>query len=212
MAMPWQLARAKRPKRHEPRPVAEQIAKINANDLIPFIPLNWFDYHNREGGFRWTFLRQIRLCRRQAEFTLYSQRTLTFPIKWIRTGLGKPRPAFICKCNRPVIILYFNCGNLACRRCCGAIYASQVCDKRTRPILQAKRIRTFINPLSNIGSPFPGKPKTKMWHKSYRRLRARCLSLESKARRPIGLVSKRLTERTLRPQSNYQLRMTAHWR
>jgi len=212
MAMPWQLARAKRPKRHEPRPVAEQIAKINANDLIPFIPLNWFDYHNREGGFRWTFLRQIRLCRRQAEFTLYSQRTLTFPIKWIRTGLGKPRPAFICKCNRPIISLYYQRGNLACRRCSNAIYASQTLDKRTRPILQAIRLRRFFHSQSDIRRPFPAKPKTKLWNKSYRRLRDRCLSLECKARRPIGLVSKRLTERTLRPQSNYQLRMRAHWR
>jgi len=212
MGMPPQLARARRPKRYQPRPLVEQLQKININDLTHAFPSDWFHWHSRVGGFRWTFIKAIRLCRRQAEFTLYSQRTIVFGIKWIKTGIGKPRSAFICKCNRPVITLYFNCGNLACRRCCGAVYASQVCDKRTRPILQAKRIRTFINPLSNIGSPFPGKPKTKMWHKSYRRLRARCLLLESKARRPIGLVSKRLTERTLRPQSNYQLRMTAHWR
>src|SRR5215831_7682963 len=107
MPMPPQLARAKRPKRSEPRPLVEDLKKINANDLARAFPNNWFDYHSRGGDFQWTFIKGIRLCRRQAEFTLYSQRTLTFPIKWIRT-VGKPRPAFICKCKRPVIRLYYH--------------------------------------------------------------------------------------------------------
>jgi hypothetical protein len=35
-------------------------------------------------------------------------------------------------------------GTFACRRCHDAIYASQVCGKHSRPILQAKRLRTFL--------------------------------------------------------------------
>jgi len=43
-----------------------------------------------------------------------------------------------------VISLYFRRANLSCRRCIGFIYASEVCGKHSRPILQAKSLRTFL--------------------------------------------------------------------
>ena len=212
MPMPPQLARARRPKRYQPRPLVEQLQKINVNHLAHAFPFNWFDWHSRGGDFRWTFIKAIRLCRRQAEFTLYSQRSTVFGIKWIKTGLGKPRPAFICKCKRSVITLYFNHGNLACRRCSNAIYAAQVLDKKARPILQAIRLRRFFNSQANIGTPFPAKRKTTMRYSTYYRLKGRCMALERNAARPRGFRSKRVNEYAMRPQSNYQTRGPANWR
>jgi hypothetical protein len=69
----------------------------------------------------------------------------TFRLKRIKTGFGI-RHVFICGCKRPVINLYYRHRNLACRRCCNAIYASQTLDQRSRPILQASRI-----PVRDIG-------------------------------------------------------------
>jgi hypothetical protein len=57
----------------------------------------------------------------------------------------RPRPLFICaNCGRPITKLYFNYGSLKCRRCANAVYASQCCDKHSRPILQALRLQTYL--------------------------------------------------------------------
>lgn len=66
-------------------------------------------------------------------------------IKRIKTGFGRPRHAFVCDCGRPVIKLYHHHGQLSCRRCTGARYASQALDKKVRPVLQAMRIESFLN-------------------------------------------------------------------
>jgi hypothetical protein len=75
----------------------------------------------------------------------HSDRVQTFNFKWIKTGFGYPRPAFICECGRPTIKLYFRHLNLGCRNCCNTVYSSQVLGKRTRPILQTQRLQTFLS-------------------------------------------------------------------
>jgi hypothetical protein len=57
--------------------------------------------------------------------------------------------------------LYFKYGSLKCRRCADAVYASQTCSKRLRPILQAQRTHLFL------------KLKTGMWKRTCHRLKAR---------------------------------------
>src|SRR5262245_20550701 len=134
MPMPPQLARAKRPKRSEPRPLAECLPHINVNDLD--VPRDHKTYTLPNISLRYPQISGIRLSAYFVEFH-HSSRIQSFRLKWIRTGFGYPRPAFVCECRRPVIKLYFRHTNLACRRCSNAIYASQACDTDSRPILQA---------------------------------------------------------------------------
>src|SRR5262245_45137359 len=68
-------------------------------------------------------------------------------------GLNRPRPLFICNCGRGVTKVYFNYGSLKCRRCANAIYASQTCSKRLRPILQAQRTHIFLKLKTGIPHP-----------------------------------------------------------
>src|SRR2546430_8373406 len=132
MAMPPQLARARRPKRSE-RPIAETLPHINVNDLkIPkslytVVTAPWI-------SLRYPFISGARLSVRMVEFA-HNGRIQSFRLKWIKTGYGLPRFAFICQCGRPVISLYFRHGNLSCRRCCNATYASRTCSQKQRPAL-----------------------------------------------------------------------------
>jgi hypothetical protein len=140
--MPKQLATAKRPRRSEPRPLAECLPRINVNDLQ--IPRDYKTYIAPDISFRYPEISNMRISAYQVEFA-HNHRIQTFKLKWIRTGAGVPRPAFICdQCARPVISLYFRSQNLGCRRCVGAIYASQVCGKHGRKALQSHRVRQSI--------------------------------------------------------------------
>jgi hypothetical protein len=124
----------------------------------------------------------------------------TIPLRWIRTGFGgrsRPRPLFICSnCGRSVTRLYFKGGQLACRRCKDAIYASQLCGKHSRPILQGKRLRTFL------------ELKTYMRQSNRQRLNARLTT----APKQSHLRTKRLANDAIqRPQGNYRTRGAMHW-
>ena len=83
-----------------------------------------------------------------------------------------------------------------CRRCTNAVYASQVLGKRTRPILQALRLETFL------------KLKSYMGQRNRRRLKSRIPKTHSRR-----LDSKRLSHHTIQlPHSNYSTRGAMHWR
>jgi hypothetical protein len=93
-----------------------------------------------------------------------SGRTQTIPLKWIKTGFGgnyRPRYAFVCQCGRSVISVYCHYDGLACRYCWNAVYASQVCDRYRRPVLQARRSQAFL------------KLKAGLWQSTRNRLQAR---------------------------------------
>jgi hypothetical protein len=137
----------------------------------------------------------MRIAYHMVEFH-HSNRVQSFRFKWIKTGLGYPRPAFICECGRPTIKLYFRHQNLACRCCCNATYASRTLGKRTRPILQALRLETFL------------KLKSYMSQRNRSRLKARIAETHDKR-----LDSKRLGHHRIQlPQSNYGTRGAMHWR
>jgi hypothetical protein len=146
-----------------------------------------------------SILKNLIISQQSIEANHVSGYTQSIPLRWIRTGFGgncRPRPLFICNCGRSITKLYFKGGSLNCRRCVSAVYASQSCDKHSRPILQALRLQTFLK------------------LKSYMRLSNR---LRLKARIPKApsnrLDSKRLSHRTIQlPHSNYGTRGAMHWR
>jgi hypothetical protein len=160
--------------------------------------------HFYEVGFRYPFLKTLVVSLAFIEANHVSGYNQRIALKWIRTGFGgnwKPRPTFICpRCTRPIIGLYCNHGSLACRRCHGAIHASQVCGKHSRPALQAIKLRNFLN------------WKTYMSQRNRQRIEARLRSL-AQPTQPTQLTSKRLTnERIQHPSSNYSTRGLMHWR
>jgi hypothetical protein len=139
--IPLQLARAKRPKRSEPRPLAECLPSINVNDLQIPSPYDYKTYILPNISLRYPQLASVRLSFHAVEFHLPSLHRgettgpiQTFRLKHIKTGFGI-RHAFICTCQRPVIKLYYLHRKLACRRCCNAIYVSQTLSQHQRPVL-----------------------------------------------------------------------------
>jgi hypothetical protein len=208
MGMPPQLRRgleaARRRPRRERRPIVEELRAINVNDLAGAWPSNWHDHrHFDDIGLRYPFLRHLRVSRRAIDFTHPSGQVQSVGVKWIKTGAGVPRAAFICSCGRPVITLYAEHGRLACRRCVGARYLSQTLSARLRPVLQAARLRRFLDPRSDLNGPFPAKPRSAMRYTTYRRLRWRGLALEARVCRAKPIKSQRLRDRVLLPRSNY---------
>ena len=198
--MPPQLAQAKRPKRSTPRPLVEQLPRIDIADLcrLKVFPSNWYDRHTLEMPFRYSFLRDMVISLQKIEVNHYSGYTQPIRLRWIRTGLGgnyRPRPLFICSCGRSTARLYFKSGHLACRRCQDAIYASQLCGKHSRPILQAKRLRTFL------------ELKSGMSQRNRQRFQARLSTTK-----PLELASERIQDRAKLPQGNYSTRGAMHWR
>jgi len=83
---------------------------------------------------------------------------------------------------RPVISLYLHHGNLSCRRCCNAIYASQKYDQIGRKRLAACKLRLELGGFPDVCEPMPSKPK---WthRRTYQRIRNEIQALEAKTRR-----------------------------
>lgn len=205
MSMPAQLLRAKRPKRSEPRPLVEELPRIDLDDLCRWNVFpkqtDWYKAHIIEAPFRFPFAKSLVISLQDIEIHHHhSEYIQVIPVHWIRTGFGgnsRPRPMLTCtNCGRPVRRMYFKHGNLSCRRCCDATYASRACSKRQRPILQAQRTQAFL------------KLKSGMWKTTRQRIKARLTKTPRQ-----GLASKRLAYHAIQlPQSNYSTRGAMHWR
>jgi len=153
MGMPNQLRWAKRPKRSTPRPLVEQLPRIDIADLCRWNVFpdqrDWHKAHLLELPFRYPFLKNLIISLQNIEANHVSGYTQSIPLRWCRTGFGgnyRPRPLFICtNCGRSVRRVYFNYGSLKCRRCANGVYASQLCSgKRMRTELQAQRLKNFL--------------------------------------------------------------------
>ena len=101
MAMPWQLKYAKRPKRVEPRPLVEQLQRLDIGDLVrlKIFPDNWHTRRSYEVVFRYPFLKSIVVTLAFIEANHVSGYNQRIALKWIRTGFGgnwKPRPMSRC--------------------------------------------------------------------------------------------------------------------
>jgi|SRR6516165_9311176 len=205
--MPWQLAQAKRPKRSEPRPLVEQLQRLDIGDLVR---LKVFprDHHTRcsyEVGCRYPFLKTLTVSFAAVEANHVSGYTQRIALKWIRTGFGgnwKPRPTFICpRCTRAITKVYLQHGSLGCRRCTIALYASQVCSGgQMRAKLQATRLTTFLSILA---------PQTKQTTRQ--RLITRHRALRAKSGQS-PLKSSRFDHKAVAIQSNYRTQAPAYWR
>jgi hypothetical protein len=104
-------------------------------------------------------------------------------LKHIKTGFGI-RHAFICACQRPVIKLYYRHRNLGCRRCHNAIMASQTLGQRSRPILQAARIQSFLD----------NKPR--LFHRTQERLKKKLGEKVMMAQGSLGIKHRELHSQT----------------
>jgi hypothetical protein len=204
MAMPPQLARAKRPKRTTPRPLVETLPRIDIRDLCRWnvfpSQYDWHKAHILELPFRYPFIRSLVISLENIEINHHNGYTQPIKLRWIRTGFGgvsRPRPIFICtNCGRSITKLYFKGGSLNCRRCANAVYSSQVCDKYSRPILRSQRMQALL------------KLKSYMSKRNRQRIRARITAAPSQE-----LKSKRLSHHSIQlPQSNYSTRGAMHWR
>jgi len=203
MAMPWQLARARRPKRRD-RPLIDSLPFVDIRTLgrKKLFPPDYDGTNVMPNiGLVYPGISSLKLTRGAITATFYGGNQQIIPIRWYRPGPGGLRPIGQCGCKRTAFRFYRINAKLVCRRCCGGIYASQTRNADTRPLLQAERIRRFINPLSGIGQPFPKKPANMFW-RTYYRLRAQCLSLDAHTRRKHR--SKRVTDLTLRPRQRYR--------
>ena len=202
MAMPWQLARAKRPKRSEPRPLVEELPRLDIDDLCRWnvFPTQheWHKAHYLEAPFRFPFLKSLVISLDAIEASHHPGYNQIIPLHWIRTGFGgnnRPRPMFSCtNCGRAVRRLYCKYASLKCRRCADAIYASQACNQDKRPALQTHRIKQFL------------RFKPLLWHRTRKRLQARMNAFETKP------MPKRITDRAMLPQLNYQTGASPLWR
>jgi hypothetical protein len=183
VAMPPQLQRGLIAKRYsqcrDPRPIAEELSQINVNDL--HIPRDHKTYSAPNISLRYPQLSGLRLTCNAVEFT-HAGRTQTFQLKPIKTGFGYPRFAFVCDCGRAVIKLYWRHANLACQHCQNAIRASQALGKRTRPLLKAVRLQTFLDHKTHL----------------HKRTRQRLL--------------KRLSDEALLPTGNYGIQGSRLWK
>jgi hypothetical protein len=202
MVMPPQLLWAKRPKRSEPRPIVEQLPRLDIGDLtrLHVFPANWYERWTLEMPFKFQFLKTLVISLQNIEVNHYSGYNQRILLCWIRTGFGgncRPRPLFICRCGHPVTKLYYQYGSLKCRRCTNAVYASQVCSgKQTRAHLQAKRLQTFL------------QLKSYMSKRNRQRIKVRIPTTPKQE-----LKSKRLSHHSiLLPQSNYRTYGAMHWR
>ena len=194
MTQPWQLARARKP-RHSNRPIAEELSHVNVFDLK--IKPNWRTYTAPDISLRYPWLNGLRITAHVIQFAHHG-RIQAFKLRWTKTICGF-RPNFICQCGRPVVRLYLRNTNLSCRRCTGAIYASQTLNKYTRPLLQSRRLEQFLQ----------FKPSIK--HKAKQRLQARLNVLKHKpcSTRYSG---KRMSDKAALPHSNYNTQAFVLWR
>jgi hypothetical protein len=114
----------------------------------------------------------------QIEITLRSHKQ-TIPVKWKRSGFLGYLPHLGCACGRSCRRLFEGYGGFACRRCCNAVYASQLRCKTSRSALQACKLRLKLGGIPQVGLELPAKCKDKR----YRRLSSKLQYLEYKARR-----------------------------
>jgi hypothetical protein len=77
--MPWQLKYAKRPKRTEPRPIAECLPSININDLSQQIPRNYATITLPNAGLKYPQLASMRLTYHSIEVTHTTGRIQKLP-------------------------------------------------------------------------------------------------------------------------------------
>jgi hypothetical protein len=149
----------------------------------------------------------LTLTTHSAKILTRDGREQTVAIHWQRNGgigHGSMRPMFVCQCGYGAFRLFDCFDAFRCHTCAiafGVRYASQQVSRNGRKYLQSQRLRHFLGEypsLSTIRKPLF------MHRKTYGALLTKLRHIEAK---PEGrkYKSKRLTERTLKPKSMYQV-------
>ena len=149
----------------------------------------------------------LTLTNRTAKILTRDGREQTVAIHWQHNGgigYGSIRPMFVCQCGYGAYRLFDCFGAFRCHSCAtafGARYACQQVSRKGRKYLQSQRLRRFLGEYPN--STTIHKPLF-MRRKTYGALltRLRHIEVNSDSRKYRG---KRLTERTLKPVSMYQV-------
>ena len=215
MAMPTQLARAKRTRRRiksQLRIVLEELPAIDARWLSrkKLFPKDWstrrLDFHIFNPIIDWLVLGPYI-----AEVIFTTGQKQIIPIKWLRiSGMCQGvRPIFECvSCGRRRFKLFYYQGRLSCYRCTnrlGVPYASQQVSRKGRKYLQSQRLRRFLG-------EYPGcttihKPLF-LHRKTYNRLLARLRRIEGQASNR-GYNSKSINHGSLKPNNMYRVQLAA---
>jgi hypothetical protein len=144
-------------------------------------PDNWYAQHKLAMTFRYPWARNLIISRRNIEINHVCGYTQRIGIHWVKTGFGKPRPIFVCRCGYGVHKLFLRYGFLACRHCHGAAYASQQRDSNGRKRLAASKLRLKLGGCPDITEPMPAKPRLTR-RRTYQHIRNEIQSLEAKVK------------------------------
>lgn len=130
---------------------------------------------------------RYRVCSGGGEWERVEQPTR---ITWTACHYGGRRPWFLCPtlgCGRRVGKLYAGGLYFLCRQCCGLAYASQREDVAGRALLKAQKVRHRLGGSTDLGDPFPSKPK-RMHRTTYWRLLNTAMDAEERSWRVVGGV------------------------
>lgn len=181
MAQPPQLAKAFKPRKSS-RPILEQLPAVTTTELrISSL------YRGKTAiikPLKIPNIASVTVSVTHVEFHFQSLhrgqkgRTEAFRLKPLR-GI---QYAFLCNsCGRAIMRLYLHHSTLLCRCCCNGRYASQAISSKSRPVLEATRIQSFLD------------NKLRIFHKTQERLR------------------KRLGEKLMRAQRKYSTDARSLW-
>jgi hypothetical protein len=90
---------------------------------------------------------------------------------------GDGQRFFLCTCSRKVQHLYFRDERLACRKCAGITYRSQLTKRRG--VHRARDLRRKLGASEELLSPLPPRPRQHMAAAKYDRLVARLVAAEA---------------------------------
>jgi len=180
--MPPQLAKAHRPRKST-RPILEQLPAVTTTELR--ISSTYQGKRPIIKPLRIPNLSGFKLGHLTVEFLFQplhrgqKGRTETFRLKPLR-GI---QYAFLCNsCGRAVMRLYLHHSTLLCRCCCNGRYASQAISSKSRPVLEATRIQSFLD----------NKPR--IFHKTQERLRKRLGEKLMRAQRKYSTDARNLCD------------------
>jgi len=205
--MPPQLRRAER--RNYKRPPFEELLCLDARWLArkKLFPKDW-STRRYDLSFVIPHIAALTLTNRTAKILTRDGREQTIAIHWQSNGgigHGSIRPMFVCQCGYGAFRLFDCFGAFRCNQCAiafGVRYASQQVSRKGRKYLQSERLRRFLGEYPNLSTTIR-KPLF-MHRKTYGALLNRLRQIEAK---PEGRKyrGKRLTGRTLKPKSMYQV-------
>jgi len=189
--VPNQLRNA--PKHRHQRPLFESLHFLDIRRLgrEGMFPADWYGTNiYSDVGFIFPGIRSLVISRGNIKAIFFGGREQIIPVRWFKPGLGGYRPVSKCQCGRGAFRFYITRNSLRCKGCAGAIYASQACTSKARPILQAIRLKAFLQGAHGI------------WHRTRYRLQATQKAFQQRH----GHVwhSRRIPDRALRPRQRYR--------